>query len=133
MNPLSNYPAVRAVLYAVQWLVNGVLLLAGAYFVLEQTALEDLPRWYVLATGLGPVLWTYLGITAQANVPTDETEYEVIEVDTEDEPVEPEPEPEVFDLPTDTIHGGTGRSGLLGVEDAEMAEYRAAQPPDRTL
>ncbi len=70
MNPLDSYPAARKALYAVQWFVNGVLVVAGAVFLVQQTAVEDLPRWYVLAGAIGPVLWSYLGITAQTNVQT---------------------------------------------------------------
>lgn len=72
MNPLDQYPAVRKAFYFVQWVVNGVLAVAGAVFLVQGTSLEDLPQWYVLAGAIGPVLWTYLGITAQTNVePTD--------------------------------------------------------------
>ena len=65
---LSDYPQVRKALYMVQWLANGVLIVAGAVFLTQQTPLDELPQWYVLATAIGPVLWGYLGITAQTNV-----------------------------------------------------------------
>lgn len=69
MNPLNDYPAIRRVLYIVQWVYNGVLTVAGATFVaLGRTDVTTLPTWYVLALAVGPVLWTYLGLTAQANV-----------------------------------------------------------------
>lgn len=70
MNPLDSYPQVRKAVYFVQWVVNGILAVAGAVFLAQGTALEDLPQWYVLAIAIGPVLWTYLGITAQTNVDT---------------------------------------------------------------
>lgn len=73
MNPLNDLPAVRKALYIVQWLVNGVLVVAGAVFVVTSTAVEDLPTWYVMTAGVGPALWAYLGITAQQNVPVDNT------------------------------------------------------------
>jgi len=82
MNPLDNYPQIRRVLYAIQWLVNGVLTLAGAYFLISQTAPDDLPHWYVYTLALAPVLWTYLGITAQTNVTPSPT------------PIEPPPGPD---------------------------------------
>lgn len=66
MNPLDNYPAVRKALYLVQWLVNGIIVVAGAYYVLADVSPD---KWYIIAAGLGPVLWTYLGITAQQNTP----------------------------------------------------------------
>jgi hypothetical protein len=69
VNPLDQYPELRKYLYMLQWIVNGVVTIAGAYFLLAGTAMEDLPTWYVLTVGIAPVLWTYLGITAQTNVP----------------------------------------------------------------
>lgn len=68
MNPLNDVPGVRKVLYVVQWIVNGVLVVAGAVFLANGTEAADLPKWYLLAVAVGPVLWTYLGITAQQNV-----------------------------------------------------------------
>lgn len=70
MNPLDNYPAVRSALYMLQWVANGVLTVAGVVFTANGTAIDSLPRWYVLALAIAPVLWTYLGITAQANTPS---------------------------------------------------------------
>jgi hypothetical protein len=71
MNPLDQYPAVRKALYLLQWVVNGVLAVAGAVFAVQDTAIDALPEWYVLTLAIGPVLWTYLGITAQTNVKPD--------------------------------------------------------------
>jgi len=68
MNPLNDLPAVRKVLYIVQWVLNGVLVIAGVVFLTQGTDVEDLPQWYVLSLAVLPALWTYLGITAQANV-----------------------------------------------------------------
>lgn len=65
MNPLDNYPQVRKYLYVVQYLVNGVITVAGAYYVLSHQTPQ---QWYVIVAGLGPVLWTYLGLTASKNV-----------------------------------------------------------------
>lgn len=70
MNPLDRYPSVRAGLYMVQWFVNGVLTIAGVVFVTRGVPVENLPEWYVLALAVAPVLWTYLGVTAQSNTPT---------------------------------------------------------------
>jgi hypothetical protein len=74
MNPLDEYPQARKYLYMFQWLVNGVLTIAGAYFLIEGTPVEDLPKWYYLTLGIAPVLWTVLGITAQTNVAPKEPE-----------------------------------------------------------
>lgn len=69
MNPLNDLPAVRKALYILQWVVNGILAVTGAVVVVKGWGIEQLPEWYVLALGIGPVLWTYLGITAQQHVP----------------------------------------------------------------
>lgn len=69
MNPLDQYPAVRSALYLVQWVVNGVLSIAGVVFAAQGTNLDKLPEWYVLTLAVTPALWTYLGLTAQKNVP----------------------------------------------------------------
>lgn len=68
MNPLDQYPEVRKYLYMLQWVANGVLAVAGAVFLFNGTDMDDLPQWYVIACGVAPVLWTYLGITAQTNI-----------------------------------------------------------------
>lgn len=70
MNPLDQYPQIRSALYTVQWVVNGVLTVAGVVFVANGTNLDALPQWYVLALAVAPVLWTYLGLTAQQNTPS---------------------------------------------------------------
>lgn len=67
MNPLNDMPNVRKALYVVQWVLNGILVIAGVVFATTSTAVSDLPQWYVLALAIGPVLWTYLGLTAQQN------------------------------------------------------------------
>lgn len=69
MNPLDRYPAARSALYMLQWVVNGVLTIAGVVFVATDTGLDQLPSWYVVALAVAPALWTYLGLTAQQNVP----------------------------------------------------------------
>lgn len=71
MNPLDQYPQVRRYLYMLQWVANGVLAVAGAYFAASSAGVDDLPHWYVLTLAVAPVLWTYLGVTAQSNVTTD--------------------------------------------------------------
>lgn len=69
MNPLNEYPQIRKALYLVQWVVNGVLTIAGVVFVTMGTDLDHLPTWYVLTLAVAPALWTYLGLTAQSNTP----------------------------------------------------------------
>jgi uncharacterized membrane protein YhdT len=81
MNPLDQYPEMRKYLYMFQWIVNAVVTIAGAYFLIDGTPMDDLPQWYVLTVGIAPVLWTVLGITAQTNV------------SPPGKPVEPPPEP----------------------------------------
>lgn len=70
MNPLNDYPAARKALYTIQWVLNGVASVLGAYFVATSTAPDALPHWYVVGLAVLPVLWTYLGITASSNTPT---------------------------------------------------------------
>lgn len=68
MNPLEQYPGVRKALYTLQWIANGVLTIAGIVFAANGTAIDSLPKWYVLALAIAPALWAYLGLTASANV-----------------------------------------------------------------
>lgn len=70
MNPLNDYPAVRKIAYHFQWLVNGFLTIAGVVFAATSTGLDALPEWYVITLAVAPALWAYLGLTAQANVPS---------------------------------------------------------------
>lgn len=63
-------PNARKALYTVQWAVNGILTVAGAFFAATGQA-DTLPSWYVVALAVGPVLWTYLGVTAASNTDTD--------------------------------------------------------------
>lgn len=60
-------PKIRKTLYTIQYIVNGVLTVAGAFFAATGQA-DSLPSWYVVALAVGPVLWTYLGLTASNNV-----------------------------------------------------------------
>ena len=69
MNPLDNLPQVRKVLYVIQWVLNGIATVLGAYFATKGTPVDRLPEWYVVSLAVLPVLWTYLGITASQNTP----------------------------------------------------------------
>lgn len=69
MNPLDQYPQIRAALYLLQWVVNGILTIAAVVFVSLGTPIDKLPEWYILTLAIAPALWTYLGLTAQRNVP----------------------------------------------------------------
>lgn len=64
MNPLDQYPGVRARLYLVQWVVNG---LTGALAVVL-TALGQSPLWFIIATGVLNFVWSYTGTMAANNV-----------------------------------------------------------------
>lgn len=70
MNPLNEYPGLRKALYLIQWVANGVLVVTGAVLVATNTPFDDVPQWYSIALASGPILWTYLGLTAQQNVST---------------------------------------------------------------
>ena len=104
MNPLNRYPKVREALYLVQWIVTGIQTVLSAAFAFIYGDMTGWPDWFLLSLAVAPVLWTYLGTTAKANV---------------NQPVEvqgvvtmPEASPEgyevtdEFDLPTDSPHGG---------------------------
>ena len=68
-NPLDQYPSARSALYLVQWLVTGIQSIISAYLAAIGTPLEDWPQWFLASLSVAPVLWTYLGITAQNNTP----------------------------------------------------------------
>ena len=67
-NPLDKYPSVRAVLYMVQWVFNGITVVLSAVFTFTEGTPDDWPRWFLGVLAVAPVVWTYLGLTAQANV-----------------------------------------------------------------
>lgn len=67
-NPLDRYPAVRAALYMVQWIFNGITVVLSAVFTFTTGMPDDWPRWFLGILAVAPVIWTYLGLTAQANV-----------------------------------------------------------------
>jgi hypothetical protein len=69
MNPLNNYPQVRAILYLIQWVVNGVIAVLSAAFGFVYGLPDDWPMWFLGVLAVAPVLWTYLGLTAQQNTP----------------------------------------------------------------
>lgn len=84
-NPLNDYPGARKALYRIQWAVNGALAVLAAYFAASGTAVDALPKWYVLALAILPVAWTYLGVQADANTGKDTADADgVAQVDDED-------------------------------------------------
>lgn len=68
MNPLDDYPVVRKALYFVQWLVTGVQTVLSAFFAFHFGAVDGWPQWFLASLAVTPVLWAYLGVTAQRNV-----------------------------------------------------------------
>ena len=69
MNPLDQYPKVRAVLYLIQWIASGVLFVASA--VVLAVTQGEAPLW-LTATTLGFNAFTaYTGLTAQKNTPSE--------------------------------------------------------------
>lgn len=69
MNPLDNLPQVRKVLYVLQWVVTGIQAVLSAYFTtVADRPMDRWPEWFIASLAVGPVLWTYLGITASSNV-----------------------------------------------------------------
>jgi len=68
VNPLDRYPAIRAALYLAQWVFNGITVVLSAVFTFTTGMPDDWPRWYLGILAVAPVLWAYLGRTAQTNV-----------------------------------------------------------------
>lgn len=100
MNPLDRFPRVREALYLIQWVVTGAQTVLSAYFTFALgQSVDSWPEWFLASLAVAPVLWTYLGITAKGNVTTTGSDE--------------------FDLPTRTIHGGTGYSepGVSGNDE----------------
>lgn len=83
MNPLNNHPKVRKVVFAIQWVVSGLLGATGvALFAIDPT---DIPLWYTVATGVVSFAWTYTGYTAKKNVTgTDAAGYRIEEMSHRD-------------------------------------------------
>ena len=67
MNPLEQYPAVRKVLYIVQWLTNLVMGVLGIVF-LNDTA-PGVPQEFTVVGLVLAFVWTYTGLTAATNTP----------------------------------------------------------------
>lgn len=67
-NPLDNYPSIRSGLYLTQWIVTGIQTVLSAFFAFQLGSPDDWPRWFLASLAVAPVLWAYLGITAQTNV-----------------------------------------------------------------
>lgn len=67
MNPLDQYPAIRQALYLVQWLTTGAQTVLATFFAFQMGTPDDWPRWFLATLAVTPVLWAYLGITAQTN------------------------------------------------------------------
>ena len=70
MNPLDDKPEVRKGLYLVQWLLTGVQTVLSAAFAFAYGEPANWPQWFLGSLAVLPVLWAYLGLTAQNNVVT---------------------------------------------------------------
>jgi len=71
VNPLNEYPEVRRTLYILQWAVSLVMGVLGIVLSVNGDGVSDLPTWYVTTGLVLSFVWSYTGITAQQNVPTD--------------------------------------------------------------
>lgn len=67
MNPLEQYPAVRKVLYIIQWAANLVMGVLGIVFLND--AAPGVPQEFTLASLVLAFVWTYTGIQAAGNTP----------------------------------------------------------------
>lgn len=65
MNPLEQYPAVRKVLYIVQWLANLVMGVLGIVFLND--ADPGVPQEFTVTGLVLAFVWTYTGLTAASN------------------------------------------------------------------
>lgn len=69
MNPLNKYPKIREIFLGAQWVVNGVHVVGGALFAfMFGPNPTEWPIWFLGSLAITPVLWAYLGLTAQGNV-----------------------------------------------------------------
>lgn len=66
MNPLDQYPALRAKFYLAQWVTNLILGVVGVVL----TTLGLSPLWFIIVTAAFNFVWSYTGITAQGNTPS---------------------------------------------------------------
>ena len=62
-NPITEYPALRRALYIAQWVINLIL----GIFAVVLTALGESPAWFIIVGLVFNFVWTYTGLTAQAN------------------------------------------------------------------
>lgn len=69
MNPLNDYPAVRKTLYLLQWLSGLVMGVLGIVFLND--AAKGVPSEYTITGLVLAFVWTYTGVTAQQNTPTE--------------------------------------------------------------
>lgn len=67
-NPLDRHPEVREWLLLLQWLVTGAQTVGSALFLFMYQNPADWPTWFLGSLAVAPVLWAYLGFTAQNNV-----------------------------------------------------------------
>lgn len=68
-NPLNKHPKVREGFLAFQWLVTGIQTVGGALFAFIYGVDPGAwPIWFLGSLAVAPVLWAYLGLTAQGNV-----------------------------------------------------------------
>lgn len=88
MNPLDKHPKVREILLLIQWLVTGAQAVCSALFLfIYGESPDQWPVWFMASLAVAPVLWAYLGFTAQHNVTgTDATGHQIKE-STDGEPV----------------------------------------------
>lgn len=68
---LSDYPKIRSLLYKIQWVTSGAMLLIGVGF---GAATKPLPDWYGIVAAVLTAFWTYTGVQADTNTPTDSDE-----------------------------------------------------------
>lgn len=68
MNPLNDHPTARKYAYLFQWVVNLAMGVLGIIYLNDNAG--GIPHWYVVAGLVFNFIWSYTGLTAQANVPS---------------------------------------------------------------
>lgn len=74
MNPLDKHPQVREALLLLQWIVTGLQTVDSALFFFMYQSPDDWPTWFLGSLAVTPVLWAYLGFSAQKNVTGTDTQ-----------------------------------------------------------
>lgn len=65
---LSQYPRIRSILYKIQWITSGAMMLTGVGYAAAQ---HELPGWYGVTAAVLSAFWGYTGLQADSNTPVE--------------------------------------------------------------